>query len=287
MRIDAIVPARIHPIFLNIARSVSDALKDLGFISDVVRYDGQKLECDYGVIVGADKFKHALWNRDKNVKLIYWQQENLPRLNEENSERSMRRLVEFQKIYYREKFDYLWAGQKGQAIYMVAHDIFPHGIVRGGFSSRLVSVQPAKNKETDILFFGGITDRRKEIISKIPGTIWRELYNEELSELLGKTKIVLNIHGYDKKCFEVMRIVSAIAHQCLVISETIDYPEPLVSGAHLIICKPGEMPEKVKYYLAHEEERIIIAQEGFKFVTRHFLLKDEMIKALRGLGIDI
>lgn len=110
-------------------------------------------------------------------------------------------------------------------------------------------------------------------------------YGWGLSRYLAKTKIVLNLHYDDLPHFEIERIIHSLAHGCLVISEPIDYPDPIESGKHFIMGKAKELPELVNYYLKNENERAEISKAGMEFVRNKVKLVDQIHNGLRKSGI--
>ena len=58
------------------------------------------------------------------------------------------------------------------------------------------------------------------------------------------------------------------ANKTLVISEPMYNPSPYVPGKHYVSATIGEMPEAIRYYLSHDDEREHIVKEAHRFVTR-------------------
>lgn len=59
-----------------------------------------------------------------------------------------------------------------------------------------------------------------------------------------------------------------MANKALVISEPMYKPDPYVPGKHYVSATIEEMPEVIRHYLAHDEERERIANEGHQLVTQ-------------------
>jgi Glycosyl transferases group 1 len=94
--------------------------------------------------------------------------------------------------------------------------------------------------------------------------------NHDRNRLLRSCKILVNVHANDNTYFEWLRVVMAIANGCLVISETSDYIKPLINGKHLIITELEDIAAQCDYYLEHEEERLKIVNEAYKFIIEEF-----------------
>lgn len=88
--------------------------------------------------------------------------------------------------------------------YAAAQERFSHGI-----------------KDIDVLFFGSMSPRRAEIISKIPGIITAQgCYGRELDELVPRARIVVNLHYCSEPHpLEVVRLNYLMANGCFVVSE--------------------------------------------------------------------
>jgi protein involved in ribonucleotide reduction len=83
-----------------------------------------------------------------------------------------------------------------------------------------------ENREIDVAFVGTVTARRHEIIENLKKTSlnvyvdfeWKYKIPEELTKLLNKCKVVINIPYYDKNSLETHRIIKALSCGCKVIS---------------------------------------------------------------------
>jgi hypothetical protein len=85
-------------------------------------------------------------------------------------------------------------------------------------------------KNIDCVFFGAANNRRmtinkylKKELDKhgITFKILYGVYDKELTDILEKTKYVINLHYYDKPCLEGARINIAIENNCVTISEDV------------------------------------------------------------------
>jgi Glycosyl transferases group 1 len=142
----------------------------------------------------------------------------------------------------------------------------------------------------DLLFLGSISPKRELFISQNAALFNRHnsnivitrleqpkfshtagfFANHDRNRLLRSCKILVNVHANDNTYFEWLRVVMAIANGCLVISETSDYIEPLISGKHLIITDLDDIAAQCDYYLEHESEREAIVNAAYEFITQEF-----------------
>jgi glycosyltransferase involved in cell wall biosynthesis len=134
-------------------------------------------------------------------------------------------------------------------------------------------------RDVDVLFLGDTRPRRRRKLLKrladagIPVTVmgsWlpggKGLWGEERVRFLNRTKIIVHLQRYPGKV-AAMRFIIAMANGVLVISEPSYKPEPFVDGEHYVVATVDEMPEKIRYYLAHPEERERITRSAYRLVT--------------------
>jgi hypothetical protein len=79
-------------------------------------------------------------------------------------------------------------------------------------------------RDIDILFFGCITKKRYDILKEIQNhfnlniVVTGDAFNEDLENLLFRSKYVINISAYENSALETHRINKALALGCKVIS---------------------------------------------------------------------
>jgi hypothetical protein len=134
-------------------------------------------------------------------------------------------------------------------------------------------------RDVDVLFLGETRPRRRRRLLKqlrrdgidvmVRGS-WHKgggaLWGEERTRFLNRTKILVHLQRYPGKVAS-KRFVLAMANGAMVISEPSYRPEPFVAGKHFISATIDRMPDVIRHYLAHPEERDIITREAHRFVT--------------------
>jgi len=92
-------------------------------------------------------------------------------------------------------------------------------------------------------------------------------WGKDRTELLNRTKILLNLARTPGE-FPDLRLILGMANKALVISEPIYRPDPFVPGQHFISASIEEMPEKILYYLTHDEVRASISERAHRLITQ-------------------
>lgn len=99
----------------------------------------------------------------------------------------------------------------------------PAGLVNGRIET----------KNIDVLFYGAISKHRLDVINNVRRSgihimYKSDVYGEQMKAILGRTKVVLNLHFYEDGYLEAFRINEALSCGCHVVSErnqTAFYPE--------------------------------------------------------------
>lgn len=93
-----------------------------------------------------------------------------------------------------------------------------------GINDKMRKVNPCNNKDIDILFIGSTHfDRRMRVINKLSEEcavfVAKNVYGDELDELISRSKIHLNMHHAEGQPLETVRINYLLANNCTVVSE--------------------------------------------------------------------
>jgi glycosyltransferase involved in cell wall biosynthesis len=134
-------------------------------------------------------------------------------------------------------------------------------------------------RDVDVLFLGETRPRRRRRLldqlrrDGIDVTVrgsWHKgggaLWGEERTRFLNRTKILVHLQRYPGKVAS-KRFILAMANGAMVISEPPYRPEPFVEGEHFVSATIDGMPELIRHYLAHPEERDIITAAAHRLVT--------------------
>jgi hypothetical protein len=93
-----------------------------------------------------------------------------------------------------------------------------------GYHPKLSRIKKMEIQDIDILFYGSVNERRLEVINKLKSfginvSVVFGVYGQQRDELIARSKIILNIHRYDLKIFEIVRVFYLMANSKAVVSE--------------------------------------------------------------------
>lgn len=147
-----------------------------------------------------------------------------------------------------------------------ALDINAHGaaaLVAEGLDARhlrlggVPSMQaPHVDRDLDVVFLGGRTDRRAARLAGLAPTLWDRavdlrlfsfsrpvrdgtpglVFGDDKYRFLARAQLLLNIHRDDRSpgYFEWARMLEAMANGCCIVTEPVSEHEPFVAGEHFV-----------------------------------------------------
>ena len=114
--------------------------------------------------------------------------------------------------------------------------------------------------------------------------------NEEVHKYYSSCKILLNDHWKEMRDedFPSNRLFDALACGTFIISDKIPSANTLFEGSIVTYDGVDDLKEKIDYYLAHEDERVKIAEKGKRIVLENHTFDDrvcEILDALKELNL--
>lgn len=105
-----------------------------------------------------------------------------------------------------------------------------------GYAPELCRIERAPTQDIDVLFYGLVNNRRRKILDGLRAAGLNvvdafKLYGRARDHLIGRSKIVLNMHFYDTRIFEIVRCSYLFANAACVISEESEDVPPELEGA--------------------------------------------------------
>lgn len=138
-------------------------------------------------------------------------------------------------------------------------------------------------KEFDVAFVGHVNSENRvnfldRMFKEFPNFFFGQRQFQEAAKIYTKSKICLNIamkEDLNMRCFEVM------GSGGFLLTDYVPYIEELFEdGKHLVLYKSfDEAVDKIKYYLAHDDQREKIAQAGFEEVMKKHTI-DHRVKRI-------
>jgi SAM-dependent methyltransferase len=158
-----------------------------------------------------------------------------------------------------------------------------------GYVPQLTRIPSVAPQDIDVLFYGAINERRKNILE---GLIARGLriefltgvYREERDHYIARAKVVLNMHYYEASIFEVVRVSYLLANEKAVVAEcgATTTLEPDIREA--VRAVPYDrLVETCAELVADANQRANLARRGFEIFSR----RDEKQILGEALGIPV
>jgi hypothetical protein len=148
------------------------------------------------------------------------------------------------------------------------------------------------DRDVDVLFLGEMRPRRRRRLlnqlrqAGIEVTVrgsWKNrhegLWGEDRTRFLNRTKIIVHLQRYPGK-LAPKRFFLAMANGAMVISEPAYRPEPFVDGEHYVSASIERMPDVIRHYLAHTDERERITAAAHRLVTEEITFARSMERML-------
>jgi hypothetical protein len=141
-----------------------------------------------------------------------------------------------------------------------------------GFSERLSRIEPAPEQDIDVLFYGSVNERRLQILEELVLAGLRVetlfgVYGTRRDAVIARSKIVLNIHYYPAKIFEIVRISYLLANKVCVVSETSPPDSALESVQNGIVQAPYEQLTEACVELIAGGAWASVARQGYEIFT--------------------
>ena len=125
--------------------------------------------------------------------------------------------------------------------------------------------RPHKRYQYDVLFYGDANcPRRQRILAELQQRfsvkVVSEVFGEELYQLLGRARVVVNIHYYDNAMLETTRLYEVLSlGRSLVVSERSSdgEEEKRLEGIvdFVAVDDTDALADRIEYWLSHEAER--------------------------------
>lgn len=162
---------------------------------------------------------------------------------------------------------------------------------------------PAHDRDVDVLFLGGKTDRRARVLAGLAQRLWPYdvdlrlfsftkpvrpgtpglVFGADKYTLLAQSRILLNIHRDDglPGYFEWARMVEAMANGCCIVTEPVADHAPFVEGEHFVAT--DDLDGALAELLDDPEQVAAIGEAAQRAVLEDFGLARSMAPLLDDL----
>jgi hypothetical protein len=139
-----------------------------------------------------------------------------------------------------------------------------------GYMPGLTRIPAAPVKDIDVLFIGSMNPRRALVLEQISaqGAVVKVAFNcygAERDDMIARAKIVLNLHFFAAKLFEIVRVSYLLANRVCVVSETgldTELEGPFLGG--VAFSSYGGLAQACLRLLQDDAARQRIATKGFE-----------------------
>ena len=143
-----------------------------------------------------------------------------------------------------------------------------------GYQKELNRINHNIVKNIDVLFYGSINTRREHIINKLKDrkinvkTLFG-VYGKERDDLIAKSKLILNMHMYESKIFEIVRVFYLLSNSIPVLTE-VGSDTKFNNDFLDLICKSTyeNIEKNIIYLLENDKKRIELGENGLNAIKK-------------------
>ena len=137
-----------------------------------------------------------------------------------------------------------------------------------GYAPELTRIAPAP-EDIDVLFVGSVNERRLIVLKQLAAQGINvdarfNLYGPERDAFVARAKIILNVHFYDARLFEIVRVSYLLANRKCVVSETgSDMTFEGQFGSGIAFAPYAALADTCMRLLQNPDSRRAVAEAGF------------------------
>ena len=146
----------------------------------------------------------------------------------------------------------------------------PPLLVEVGFAPELRRIRSNEVQDIDVLFYGSVNNRRLKILGALKAAGLNVqaafgVYGSARDALIARSKVVLNLHAYENKVFEVVRVSYLLANAKAVVSE--DAPDMGCLREALAVFPYEGLVEGCMRLVRDAEERALLGARGYRMFS--------------------
>jgi hypothetical protein len=141
-----------------------------------------------------------------------------------------------------------------------------------GYAKTLTRIKHAADPMIDVLFIGSMNPRRLAVLERMRDLGLRVqaafgVYGAQRDALIGRARLLLNVHFYEAKVLEMVRIAYLLANRCAVLSEYgADPDEDAALEGCVAFADYDALPELAAKLVADGQARARLAQSGYDWI---------------------
>jgi hypothetical protein len=146
-------------------------------------------------------------------------------------------------------------------------------VVPIGYVPELTRLQPASEPDIDVLFYGAINIRRQQVLRQLKATgmcvhAASGIYGRERDALIARARLLLNVHFYEAKVLEMVRITYLLANRRVVLSEhSADPAEDDALAEGVAFADYPDLARRARELIEAPEECERLARRGFELIS--------------------
>jgi len=143
-----------------------------------------------------------------------------------------------------------------------------------GYVPELSRIQAAPTQDIEVLFYGSLNERRARIVKALKDAGARVhatfgVYGKQRDDLIARSKIVLNVHFYDAKILEIVRVSYLLANSKAVVTESWPGMETDKGLADSVLAVPYDsLVGRCLSLLQNDGERRALETRGFQWFSQ-------------------
>jgi len=141
-----------------------------------------------------------------------------------------------------------------------------------GYVPELTRIAHAAEPDLDVLFFGSLNPRRIAVIERLRAAGLRAeavfgVYGKPRDDLIARAKVILNVHYYEAKVLEMVRLSYLLANRCCVLSEvSSDREEDDALAGGVVFAAYDDLVGRAQQLVADAAVRQRTAARGFELI---------------------
>lgn len=143
-----------------------------------------------------------------------------------------------------------------------------------GYVPELTRIAPATTEDIDVLLVGSTNERRLKVLKALRAKglkvhVGFGVYGAARDQLLARAKVVLNVHYYEARVFEIVRVSYLLANsRCVVSEHGVDSEEEEALATGVAFVDYEHLVDRCAQLVADEAERARFKQTGFRLIQQ-------------------